>query len=162
VEYFMMLQIKKEMRRYLVLVVSVLFFGCKSKDKDIKQSIAVGTKEELMFAGVNYTVRNGVVTLTGNCPGEELKNKMIKRVLSTSGVKNVVDRVAIGPVVLDQDFVLKQKVDSVLSRYAGAASSVKNGVVYLSGDVKKAEAEKLLQSLNKLPLGSIVNNITAN
>jgi len=32
------------------------FVGCKSKDADIKRSIAVNAKEELMFAGVNYNV----------------------------------------------------------------------------------------------------------
>ena len=56
------------MKKYLLFVSSILFLGCKSQDKDIKQAIAVHAKEELMFAGINYIVTNGTVTLTGNCP----------------------------------------------------------------------------------------------
>ena len=62
------------MKNYLVLIIVLLFFACKSKNKDVKQAIAVHAKEELMFAGINYNVRNGVSTLTSNCPSEELKN----------------------------------------------------------------------------------------
>ena len=62
------------MKNYLVLIIVLLFFACKSKNKDVKQGIAVHAKEELMFAGINYNVTNGVSTLTSNCPSEELKN----------------------------------------------------------------------------------------
>ena len=73
-----MMFIKKQMKKYLLLISSILFFGCKSHDKDIKKAIAVHAKEELMFAGINYIVTNATVTLTGNCPSQELKNKLVK------------------------------------------------------------------------------------
>jgi len=114
-----------------------------------------------MFAGINYIVTNGTVTLTGNCPSQELKNKLVKRIRSTSGVKSVIDKTVIGSVVLDHDFVLKQKIDSVLSRYATVESTVKNGVVVLTGDLKKDESEQLLQSLNRLSIKNIVNNLSS-
>ena len=149
------------MKKYLLLISTILFLGCKSQDKDIKQAIAVHAKEELMFAGINYVVRSGTVTLTGNCPSQELENKLVKRIQATSGVKKVIDKTVIGPVILDRDFVLKQKVDSVLSRYAAVQSSVKNGVVFLAGDIKKDEFEQLLQTLNTLSITNIVNNLTS-
>jgi len=156
-----MMFIKKQMKKYLLLLSSILFLGCKSQDKDIKKAIAVHAKEELMFAGINYIVTNGTATLTGNCPSQELKNKLVKRIRSTSGVKSVIDKTVIGSVVLDYDFVLKQKIDSVLSRYASVESSVKNGVVVLTGDLKKDESEQLLQSLNRLSIKNIVNNLSS-
>jgi len=152
---------QKKMKKYLLFVSSILFLGCKSQDKDIKQAIAVHAKEELMFAGINYIVTNGTVTLTGNCPSQELKNKLVKRIQSTSGVKSVIDKTVIGSVVLDHDFVLKQKIDSVLCRYAAVESSVKNGVVVLTGNLKKDQSEQLLQSLNRLSIKNIVNNLSS-
>lgn len=61
--------------------------------------------------------------------------------------------------MLDNDFVLKQKVDSVLAGYADVQLNVKNGVAILSGTIEKNKAGKLMQALHQLPLNSIVNNV---
>lgn len=55
----------------------------------------------------------------------------------------MVDNISIGPVVLDNDFNLKQKADSVLSGYARVESTIKNGVVTLNSETKKEQAESL-------------------
>jgi len=151
--------LKKLMKSRIVVIAIAVFFGCQQKDNDIKRSIAANAKEDLMFAGVNYDVEHGVVTLTGNSPSEELKNKLIKRLQSTGGVKKVVDSITISAVVLDNDFILKQKVDSVLAGYAGIQSTVKDGIVSLNGETKEEQKEKLFQSLNKLPVSGINNNL---
>jgi hypothetical protein len=46
----------------------LLLLGCsqKEKDKGIKGIISSTAKQEIAFAGVNYIVKNGVVTLSGN------------------------------------------------------------------------------------------------
>src|SRR4051812_46178088 len=103
------------MKKSLIIFAVVAMTGCKPDDNDIKKAIAVSAKEELMFAGVNYSVDKGVVTLQGNCPSEELRSKVEKKVHSSPGVKKVVNQIQVGPVVLDNDFVLKQKLDSVLA-----------------------------------------------
>jgi osmotically-inducible protein OsmY len=148
------------MKNLVLLITVVILFGCTPKDSDIKKSIAISAKEDLMYAGVNYDVHNGIVTLSGNSPSEELKNKLIKRLQSTGGVKNVVDNITIGPVVLNNDFVLKQKVDSVLSSYASVESTVQKGVVTLNGSAKKDEANKVVQSLQQLPVVDVRNNLS--
>src|SRR5205085_7050977 len=96
----MMLPIKN-MKTGIVVIIMVVLFGCQSKDGDIKQSIAVNAQEDLMFAGVNYQVKKGTVMLTGNCPSEELRNKVVARVQTLPGVKKVIDDMAVGPVTLD-------------------------------------------------------------
>jgi hyperosmotically inducible protein len=151
--------LKNTMKKVICVIVIVAFFGCTQKDNDIKKSIAAKAKEELMFAGVDYRVRSGIVTLSGNSPSEELKNKLINSLKSTGGVKKVVDSIVVSPVVLDDDFILKQKVDSVLAGYATIETTVKNGVVTLDGELGKVQKEKLFQALNKLPLSGIVNNL---
>jgi hyperosmotically inducible protein len=148
------------MKTSVVVISMMVLFGCQSKDGDVKQSIAANAKEDLMFAGVDYQVSKGTVTLTGNCPSEELRNKVVARVQSSPGVKKVIDGIIIGPVTLDSDFVLKQKVDSVLASQATVQSQVKGGVVRLSGEVKKSDAEKLLKDIDRLPVSRIENGLT--
>lgn len=143
---------KNKMRKRVLAIGIVAFFGCAQKDNDIKKCIAANAKEELMFAGVDYRVQNGIVTLSGNSPSEELKKKLINNLKSTGGVKKVVDNIIVGPVVLDRDFILKQKVDSVLAGYASIEAT-------LEGEAKKEQGEKLFHSLNKLPLSGIINNL---
>jgi hyperosmotically inducible periplasmic protein len=82
---------------------------------------------------------------------------VIKRVQSSAGVKKVVDNMNIGPVVLDTDFVLKQKVDSILTSEPMVRSRVKAGVVQLSGEIKRNDADKILKNINQLPVSRIEN-----
>lgn len=148
------------MRVSIIIFLVAVLIGCKPKDSDIKQAIAVNAKEQLAFAGINYTINQQTVTLSGNCPGEELKNKMIKQVKSSPGVKEVIDHIIIAPVVLDNDFVLKQKVDSVLAKYANVQSQVKGGVAILTGTIKQNELDKLMKAMNGLPVNGIDNQLT--
>lgn len=79
-----------------------------------------------------------------------MKNKLISRLHSTGGVQKLIDPIAIGPVTPGNDFILKQKVDSVLATYASISSDVKNVVVVLNGIVKKKESGKMIVSVGKL------------
>lgn len=142
-----------------LLLCFTVVLGCTSKDVGIKESIAANAKEQLMFAGINYSVNNGVVTLTGNAPGEELKEKIVKRVQSIGGVKKLIDHISIGPVLLDSDFIVKRKVDSVLADYPQVEAQVKNGVVKLSGTIQKQNEEKLLKDIHHLPVAGIENGL---
>lgn len=154
---FMMLQWKNKMKEALVCLSIVLLISCKPNDKDIKKAIAVGAREQLNFGGINYTVNKGVVPLTGDCPSEGMKNKLVKSLQSSPGVKQVIDRIVVGPVLLDTDFVLKQKVDGVLAGYASVQSNVRNGIVQLSGTIPQRDQEKLVADISKLPPGGVVN-----
>jgi osmotically-inducible protein OsmY len=141
----------------LVAIVAGLT-ACAHKDADIKESIQANAKTETMFAGISYTVAGGVVTLTGNCPSQEFKQKLIKRIESLGGVKEIVDEIRIAPVLLDNDFVVKQKVDSVLATYPGVESTVSNGLITLHGQLAKDRSEKLVNAVTQLGQGSVVNN----
>jgi hypothetical protein len=158
---FYVLCIKKRVMKKIVVLVAIITMlaGCKSNDNDIKKAIAAEAREELMFAGVRYTVSKAVVTLSGTCPSEELRARVEKRVKSSPGVKRTINNIAVAPVSLDNDFLLKQKMDSVLAGYASVQGEVKNNTVWLEGSIKHREMDKLLKSLSALPLSGIANNL---
>lgn len=148
------------MKIAVFLLCTIALCSCTPKDSDIKESIAVNAKEQLMFAGINYSVSHGVVTLTGKSVSQELKQKVIQFIQALGGVKQVIDKVGVAPVVLDSNFILKQKVDSVLAKYPTAESQVQQGVAKLTGQVKSTDQEKIMQGLSKLHLAGVENELT--
>lgn len=120
------------------------------KDSDIKQMLVSGSKTEAAFAGVNYSIEDGVVTLMGSVPSDKERGKVEERVKHTSGVKEVVNHLTVSPVVLDGDFPLKQSVDSVLTRYPMVVANVEDSVVVVSGTAKEDDLQQLAEGLTGL------------
>lgn len=140
----------------------LLFAGCSQaiKDRDVKSTIASRAKQEIAFAGVNYTVQNGLVILTGNCPTEKEKTKVEGAVKQTAGVKDVVSQILIAPVVLNSDFPLKQAADSVLQKYATVQATVKDSIVAVEGTVQNEKVGELINALQSLKPKGLINNTT--
>ena len=132
------------------LLISVAGCGQKEKDKDIKADITTKAQSEIAFAGVHYTVNKGVVDLWGTCPSEKEKHKVETTVGKIAGVKKIINQVVLGPVVLDENFSLKQSVDSALKNYSLVSAQVSNGIVTLTGEAKADEVQKIQESLQKL------------
>ena len=146
------------MKRNWQLLVSALFailingvISCSSnKDITIKADLATKAKEEKDFAGVRFTVENGTVTLNGECATEKSRSTVESTAKGLYAVKDVVNNITIGPVVIGTDQLLKQSVDSVLQQYPAMEAVTKDSVVNLQGkitDDKLGELKKAIESL---------------
>lgn len=144
-----------------VLLTGFVFTSCsqQKKDREIKAEITVKSKQEIAFAAVSATVREGVVTLTGTCPSSKAREKAGSTVKQVPGVKGVINQINIAPVVLDTDPYLKQSVDSVLKQYALAQAQVEQNKVLLTGEAPANDIPKILQGLQKLSITSIDNKL---
>jgi hyperosmotically inducible periplasmic protein len=147
--------------RGFVIVGLWLLMGCSQpqKDMDIKSMIAVNAREDPAFAGVNYTVKGGVVTLSGSCPTQKEKDKVITRLNNTAGVKAVLDLIQIAPVSLTSDFPLKQAVDSVLMRYPSVQATVRDSTITLQGELKKEQRVDLMKALDELQAKGVIQQL---
>ena len=65
----------------------------KNKDADITAAIQSKTQSDASFAGVNATVADGVVTLTGQCNDDNCKTNAENSVKDIDGVKSVVNNI---------------------------------------------------------------------
>jgi BON domain len=150
-------------KNLVVAVLCVIAASCspKQKDKDIKAMLATTAKTDVTFAGVNYIVSNGVVTLSGACPAKKYKDQVVSTVKETSGVKRVVDHINIAPVQLTGDFALKQSVDSVLMKYPTVEATVQDSTVILQGQTEDKELPKLEQALSSLQVKGIENQLSS-
>lgn len=137
-----------------------IFAGCQNSDVDVKADMATKAKQDKNFEGVSFTVENGSVMLIGECPTEKAKSTVEATAKGIYGVKTVMNNIRIAPVIMGTDEQLKQSVDSVLEKYAGAAALVKDSIVILQGKVKKNDEKKLTTAISNLQPKRVENNLS--
>jgi osmotically-inducible protein OsmY len=132
------------------------------RDKEIKIDIASKAKSDVNFVGVNFTVNDSKVTLTGNCPTVKARAGIDQALKTIHVLKGVDNRIQIAPVTLDSSFAVKQAVDSVLASYPRVNADVTDSAVVLIGMVKKEDSSKLLEDIKKVAGRTLVNQMTTN
>ncbi len=141
-----------------VICMMAMAMGCNqgSQDRDIRGAIAAKTKTDIHFAGVQYTVKDGVVTLVGTCPTLKAKEQVLKTLRGIRVIKDVKDELRIAPLVLDSTLVFRQAVDSVLARYPYVLAKVSDSAIALQGEVMSGELAGLAKALKQVnPYGSV-------
>ena len=135
---------------------AMVLVSCKGKktDAEIQSSIneKISSKQEMK--GLNASVTNGVVTLTGQCETEECRKDCAEEVKEIDGVKDVVNNIQIAsaapapaPVDVAADETLRTSVNDVVKKYNGVQADVNNGVVTLRGEIKRDNLQELIVSL---------------
>jgi hypothetical protein len=79
----------------LLMVVAVsatmLFVSCKPKDEDIKANVEKALKADPMMSNATVDVKDGVVTIGGECKDDACKAMCEKTAKDVKGVKSVVN-----------------------------------------------------------------------
>ncbi|XZF13907.1 BON domain-containing protein [Chitinophagaceae bacterium MMS25-I14] len=153
----------------LVAATGTLLPSCKSKPKDADLKAAVEEKMKAMpeAAGMMVDVKDGVVTLSGSCKDDATKTMAENTAKSVKGVQSVTDNCTVeppapapAPVVISADDALKSTVAAAIQAYNGVQADVKEGVVTLTGNIKKTDLPKLMQTVNALKPKKVENKLT--
>lgn len=149
----------------MLLMSSLLFIGCGQKDSDIKASVEEKLKTNTeMGSAMTVSVADGVVTLSGECKDEACKAKCEELAKSAKGVKSVVNNAVVAtvqaPVQVSTDDALTTGVRDATKDHPTVQTSVSNGVVTLTGEIKRDQLQKLMQTLNTLNPAKIENKLT--
>jgi len=161
------------MKKHLSLLVvtvsfilpSMLLSSCKEKDSKIQAAVESSVKNSGM-PEVSASVKDGVVTLTGECKSEADKAAVESMVAKVKGVKQVVNNCTVAPppaaapVVIAADDPLSKGVTDAIKDYPGVKADVNDGVVTLTGEIKRAQLQKLMQTLHTLKPKKIENKLT--
>jgi hyperosmotically inducible protein len=142
----------------LSLVAMLFFAACKPKDADIQA--AVQAKEAV---GINVSVDKGVVTLTGEVEDDAIKSTAETIAKAEKGVKSVVNNLTIktvAPVIISEDVTLTKNVADAVKDFPTVKTEVKDGIVTLTGEIKKASLITLMQHLSALHPKKIENKLT--
>jgi osmotically-inducible protein OsmY len=144
--------IRKTFMQSLGLVLAAVLFlaACKPSDAAIAESVK--SKVAAVAEGVAIDVKEGVVTLSGQVKDDATKAAVESALAGIKGVKSVVNNVTIPPppppVVINPDDVLRQSIESTFAAkgITGITAAIVNGEVTLTGDVKKADVQKVMQA----------------
>src|SRR5690606_27472519 len=108
-------------------------------------------KIEAAAPGVSVTVNNGVATITGQVNDDAAKAAMEETVKKVDGVKSVVNSLDVPPPpVINPDQQLIDAANTIVAKYQGVMSSVVNGVVTLTGEIKRADLPNLMSEINSI------------
>ncbi len=146
---------------------STLFFSCKPKDSDVQAKITEKFATVPELAGATASVTDGVATLTGEVKDDAAKGEAETTAKDVKGVKSVVNNCTVTPPVVapvvptvSPDAALTQGVTDATKDFPGVTAAVNNGEITLTGNIKRADLQRLMQSLNSLKPKKINNQLT--
>jgi hyperosmotically inducible periplasmic protein len=150
----------------LGMSLALSLVACGPKDADIQKEISAKLSA---LPGVEVTVKDGVATISGICKDDAFKQNAESIIKGVKGVKSVVNNCEIAapetvvkpaPVEINPDAVLNTSVNEVVKTYSGVSATVKDGVVTLTGDIKKAQLPNLIKSVQELKPKKVENKLT--
>ena len=148
----------------LGICMGFLLVACGPKDADIEKEIAAKMSD---MPGMNVDVTDGVATISGVCKDEACKESCESIAKGVKGVKSVVNNCTVAatepvpaPVVINPDSVLSTSVNEVVKTYKGVSASVADGVVTLTGEIKKDQLPNLIQRIQELKPKKVENQLT--
>ena len=150
-----------------ILFVSLAACNSKPKDADVKAAVDKSIAAIPYLSEINTDVKDGVVTLSGQVKDDGEKLGAEAAAKAVNGVKSVINNITIAPppaapVVITADDPLKASVDNTIKAYPGVTATVNDGVITLTGQIKKADLQKLMMALNTLKPKKIENQLTIN
>lgn len=157
--------------RSIIIVLAfsgIALTSCKSKqtDAEIQASLNEKIAGNTEMKGLNASVKEGVVTLSGECATEECRKDCADAVKNVKGVVSVENNIRIAsiaapsaPVEIATDETLKNSVNDLVKDYKGVEADVKDGVVTLRGEIKRDNLQKLIISLNELKPRKVENEL---
>ena len=148
---------------FVALLVSIGITGCKPKDADIKAAVEKSMAAESSLVKTTVEVTEGVVTLGGEVPDEAARALAETTAKSVKGVKSVNNNTTPpAPVAIAVDDVLTKNVMDAVKDYPTVVATVNDGVVSLTGEIKKASLQKLMMALSALNPKKIDNKLIVN
>ncbi len=141
----------------IALLISVAV-SCNNKpnDKDIQDNVTKKLQANKNYAGVNSTVKDGTVTLTGMCEGDNCADDIENNIKDVNGVQKVENNVTKDN---STDMTMRTSVQSIITKYAGVQADVAGGVIVLRGNIDRDNLQSLMSDLGSLHPDKIDNQL---
>jgi hypothetical protein len=152
----------------MAFFMSAALLSCGVKDSTIQTQISEAANTTPALANVTKAVSDGVVTLSGEVSDDASKAACETAVKAIKGVKSVVNNITIAPPpppmvtqpAVAADDALTKGVADATKDFPTVKTSIADGVITLTGEIKRASLPKLMQTLNSLKPKKIDNQLT--
>lgn len=148
----------------LVIAFAFAFSGCTPKDADIQKNVQNVISSNPDAVGVSVNVEKQVAILTGEVKDVATSEAVAAAAQGVKGVKSVVNSITITPVpvveINENDTLLTTQLTDALKDNPTVSFVVKDGIVTLTGEIKKGNLAKLIQKVQALNPAKVENNLT--
>jgi osmotically-inducible protein OsmY len=150
-----------------VLLMAIMF-SCAPSDEKISEAVKSALSGNAALSPVSASVKDGVVTLTGEVEDADLKSLAETTVREVKGVKSVSNNLSVkpsGPTPEElkrmADDALQAKVNDGFTRYkvTGVTASVADSIVTLTGDIKRADLQNAMKAANEAAPKKVENKL---
>lgn len=143
---------------FAIAILLSVAVSCNNKpdDKQIQDNVTKQLQDNKNYAGVNSTVKDGTVILTGMCEGDNCAADIEKNVKDINGVKNVENNIAKDN---STDLTMRTSLQSIITKYPGVQADVADGVVVLRGNIDRDNLQALMSDLSTLHPKKIDNQL---
>lgn len=143
------------------LLVATMMFSCKPNDEKIQKEVQ--TVLSTVNSDVSSEVKDGVVTLKGIVASEEAKIALETTLKNVKDVKSVTNNIQVQAPV-NPDLEMSNIVTTALTSggFTSITADVKNGIITLTGDVKKSDLQKVLQIVHESKPLKVENQLKIN
>ncbi len=156
---------KRLLAIFAIAVFAFVLPACKGKvdDASLKTAVDAALTANPDFSQVQAAIAEGAVTLSGDVKDDATKAALETAVKAVKGVKSVENHTTLPPpAVITPDDPLTTAVKDAVKDNPTVTASVAEGVVTLSGNIKKAELAKLLQKVMATHPKKVENKLTVN
>lgn len=143
--------------------------SCAPSDEQISEAVQNALTANASLSPVSASVKDGVVTLSGEVESDELKSMAASSLTGIKGVKSVVNSVTVKPKGPSPEELKKMADDALLSKVnenfatykiEGVTATVSDGVVTLTGDVKRANLQNVMKAAMESGATKVENQMT--
>lgn len=145
----------------IIAIASLAFSvpSCKSKpkDEDIRTAAQTALSANPSLAGLTVDVKDGIATVSGEVSDETTRAAVDAQLKDVKGLKQVVNNATVTvPVIVPPSGTPEVTVDDALTTAVRDAikdhptvkADVKDGVITLTGEIKRSDLPTLMQKLN--------------
>jgi osmotically-inducible protein OsmY len=91
---------------------------------------------------------------------EDVKATAENAAKAVKGVKSVTNSINVVVPVISGDVVLNEALKSVMTAFPGITAVAKDSIIILTGDVKRADLQKVMQAAQALKPKKVENMLT--
>ena len=144
--------------------------SCKPSDSKIKTEIENKLKTDQSLSAVTVDVQKAAVTLGGTTASDAAKATAESDAKAVKGVASVTNSITVNAPAsatitnnaptINPDSTLISSVKDATKDFAGVKADVKDGIVTLTGDIKRADLPKLMQNVHSIHPKKVENKLT--
>jgi hyperosmotically inducible periplasmic protein len=160
---------KRKASLFMAVAILALLSSCKPSDEKITEATRQALSANAELSPVTASVKDGVVTLTGEVASDDLKALAETTLAEVKGIKSIVNNVTVTPkgpspeeIKAMADSALQGVVNASFAKYAvtGITATVADSVVTLTGDIKRKDLPNAMKAAMEAAPKKVENQMT--